>query len=141
MRLQLGEPAVEESHERRHLERPRATLSFDRRQRRFRELDVTARTPGDHLAGPGVRQLLDRVRAHAPGHFDITGAQLRDAATMAGSAHHLVGDAERIHDIEGKQRDVRRLEHIAAGVKYEVRRLGAPPYPTPLLTPPLQPPP
>jgi hypothetical protein len=42
---------------------------------------------------------------------------------MARSAHHLVTDAERIHDIEGKQGNVRGLEHIAAGVKHEVRRL------------------
>ena len=42
---------------------------------------------------------------------------------MARSVHYLVADAERIHDIEGKQGNVRGLEHIAAGVKHEVRRL------------------
>ena len=39
-------------------------------------------------------------------------------------AHHLISDAERIHDVEGEQRDMRRLQHIAAGVEHEVRRLG-----------------
>jgi len=41
---------------------------------------------------------------------------------MVRSAQHLVGDAERVHDIEGKQRDVRGLEHVAAGVEHEIRR-------------------
>src|SRR6266851_7259096 len=46
VRLQLGKPAVEEPHERRHLERPRAALSLDRRQRQFGELNVATRAPG-----------------------------------------------------------------------------------------------
>ena len=33
-----------------------------------------------------------------------------------------IGDAERIHDVEREQRDVRRLEHVAAGVEHEIRR-------------------
>src|SRR5262245_28113023 len=40
---------------------------------------------------------------------------------MRRSAHHPVRDAERIHDIEGEKRDVRRLEDIAAGIEHEVR--------------------
>src|SRR5262249_3768650 len=40
------EPALEEQHERRHLERPRAALALDSRQSRLRELHVAARTPG-----------------------------------------------------------------------------------------------
>jgi hypothetical protein len=43
---------------------------------------------------------------------------------MARSAHHLIADAERIHDVEGEQRDVRCLEHVAAGVEHEIRRLA-----------------
>ncbi len=41
---------------------------------------------------------------------------------MTGAAHHLVGDAERVHDVEGEQRDVRRLEDVAAGIEHEIRR-------------------
>ena len=41
---------------------------------------------------------------------------------MGRSAQHLIGDAERVHDIEGKKRDVRRLEHVATGVEDEIRR-------------------
>ena len=44
---------------------------------------------------------------------------------MARTAQHLIGDAERIHDVERKQRNVRGLEHVAAGVEHEIgRRLG-----------------
>ena len=49
-------------------------------------------------------------------------AHLHHAAAMGRSAHHLVGDAERVHDIERGERDVRGLEHVAAGVEYEIRR-------------------
>ena len=31
----------------------------------------------------------------------------------------------RVHDIEREQRDVRRLEHVAAGVEHEIRPLVA----------------
>ena len=43
---------------------------------------------------------------------------------MAGTAHHRIGDAERVHDVERKQRDVRRLQHIAAGVEHEIRHFA-----------------
>jgi hypothetical protein len=57
---------------------------------------------------------------------------------MAWSAHHLVGDAEHIHDVEGEQRDMRRLEHIAASVKHEVRGLRRRRYRRRFLAEPLQ---
>jgi hypothetical protein len=47
-----------------------------------------------------------------------------DAAAMGRPAHDLIGDAERIHDIERQQRDMRRLEHIAAGIEHEIRCFG-----------------
>ena len=43
---------------------------------------------------------------------------------MARSAHDFIGDAERVHDIERGERDVRRLENVAAGVKNEIRPLA-----------------
>jgi hypothetical protein len=80
-----------------------------------------------------------RVFGHAAGGRDVAGAHLHHAATMSRTAHDLVSDAERIHDVEGKERDMRRLEHIAAGVEHEVgplvgtvrgyRTLGALPQP------------
>src|SRR5580700_5322164 len=44
---------------------------------------------------------------------------------MGRAAHDTIADAERVHDVERHERDVRRLEHIAAGVEHEVRwRVG-----------------
>ena len=71
-----------------------------------------------------MRQLIDAVGSHPSGHFEIARPHLHDAATMAWAAHHLIADAERIHDVEGEQRDMRRLEHVAAGVEHEIRRLA-----------------
>ena len=50
------------------------------------------------------------------------GAELDDPAAMAGSAHDPIGNTERVHDVEREQRDVRGLEHVAAGVEHEIRR-------------------
>ena len=57
----------------------------------------------------------------AAGGRDVAGAHLHDAAAMGRSAHHLIGDAERVHDVERQERDMRRLEHVAAGVEDEIR--------------------
>jgi len=57
---------------------------------------------------------------------------------MGRPTHHPVGNAERIHDIESEQRDVRRLKHIAAGVEYEVRSLVRPGYRRRFLAEPFQ---
>ena len=64
--------------------------------------------------------LVERIAGDAARYFNIAGARLNDAATMAGSAHHIIGDAERVHDVERQKRDVRRLEHVAAGVEHEI---------------------
>ena len=61
-----------------------------------------------------------RALAEAAGGRDVADAHLHDAAAMGRAAHDLIGDAERIHDVERQQRDVRRLEHVAAGVEHEV---------------------
>jgi hypothetical protein len=71
----------------------------------------TGANSGEWLPGSDVPFLL------AAAHFS------NSSATVARPAHHLVVEAERIHNIEGKQGNVWGLEHIAAGLKYEVRRL------------------
>ena len=70
------------------------------------------------------RQLVERAGGLPAGRFEIAGAQLDDAAAMVRPAHHAIGDAERIHDVEREQRDVRRLQHVAAGIEDEVRPLA-----------------
>ena len=42
---------------------------------------------------------------------------------MGRPTHHLIADAERVHDVERQERDVRRLEHVAAGIEYEIGQL------------------
>src|SRR6516164_609149 len=117
--------AAQEQHERRHLEGPRAADLLDSRQRRLGELHMAARAPRDHLPGFAVRKLVHGALRLAPGCLDVAGAHLHDAAAVGGAAHHRIGDAERIHDVEGQERDVRGLEHIASGVEDEVRRRGS----------------
>ena len=70
-------------------------------------------------------ELVERALGDAAGRGDIAGAHLHDAAAMRRPAHHLVGDAERVHDVERQERDVRRLEHVAAGIEDEIRPLAA----------------
>ena len=43
---------------------------------------------------------------------------------MRWPTHYFVGHAERIHNIEREKRDMRRLEHVAAGVEDEIRPLA-----------------
>ena len=47
------------------------------------------------------------------------------AAAMGRPAHHLIVGADHVHDVEAEQRDVRRLQHVAAGVEHHVRQFGA----------------
>ena len=44
---------------------------------------------------------------------------------MGRPAHHLIVGADHVHDVEAEQRDVRRLQHVAAGVEHHVRQFGA----------------
>src|SRR4029079_978693 len=43
---------------------------------------------------------------------------------MRWPAHDAIGHAESIHNVERRQRHMRRLEHIAAGIKYKIRTLA-----------------
>ena len=72
------------------------------------------------MPGLAVRKLMERAFGDAPGGGDITGAHLHDAAAMSRPAHDVISNAERVHDVERKQRDMRRLEHVAAGIKDEI---------------------
>ena len=44
---------------------------------------------------------------------------------MARPAQDLVAHVERVQDIEREQRDVRGLQHVAAGIEHDLRRLGS----------------
>ena len=52
----------------------------------------------------------------------ISGAELQHTATGGRAAHHAVTDAHRVHDVERKQHDMRRLHDVAAGVENHLGR-------------------
>ncbi len=96
---------------------------LDLRHRHFADLDLAGRAPRDHLSALALGQLVDRRLGHPAVGLGVARAQPHHAAAMARAAHHLPGHAERVHDVEREQRDVRRLQHVAAGVEHEVRPL------------------
>ena len=116
----------------------REPCSFSKVGKVVGELHVTAGTPRQNLAGLRVGQLLDRVRPQTAGHFDVACAQLHDATAVTRPTHHVIADTECIYDIKRKQRDVRCLQHVAAGVEYEIWRLTRLRHRDGFLTEPLQ---
>src|SRR6266849_9250911 len=92
-------------------------------QRELGELHMAACAPGENLAVLRARELVQGVLRDAPRYVQIAGAELDDPAAVRRSAHDPIGDAERIHHVERKQRDVRRLEDVATGIKHEIRLL------------------
>jgi len=118
---QLVETLGEEFRDRRQLERHRSERLLIRRQRYLAELDLATWTPGDDPRRAGTPQPLDRVVGDAPGCLRVAALELLDTAADGVAAHHLIGHAEPVEHIEHEQRDVRRLDHIAAGVEDDVR--------------------
>ena len=70
-------------------------------------------------------ELVDGVVGEAAERVDVAGAKLAGAAAVRRAAHHLIVGADHVHDVEAEQRDVRRLQHVAAGVEHDVRQFGA----------------
>ena len=123
VRSQAIELPTQEQHEWGHLEGTRTPGLLNGRQSGLGKLHVTARAPGDHLARLAARELVHGALGKAAGSGDVAAAHLHDAAAMGRAAHDLVGDAERVHDVECQQGNMRRLEHVAARVEDEVGRL------------------
>src|SRR5262245_32078043 len=84
---------------------------------------MAAGAPGDH-AGLPLGELVERARRDAPGNIGVAGTQLYDPATMRRTAHDTISHAESVHNVERRQRHVRRLEHVASGVEHKVRALA-----------------
>jgi hypothetical protein len=47
-----------------------------------------------------LRRFVHRVLGHPARGLDVAGPHLHNTTAVAGAAHHLIGDAEGIHDIE-----------------------------------------
>ena len=112
----------EEDQERVQVEGPRAELRFIARQRDLADLQLAARAPREHGRGAGRGEAVDRGKADPRGVGEIAFAELVDAAALARPAHDLVIDAQQIEGVETQQRDVRRLQDVAAGVEDDVGR-------------------
>ena len=93
---------------------PRSARLLHRRQRGLGELHVTARAPGGAAPDLPCASLSMVLCAMRPEGRDIAGSRLHDAAAMARAPHHLIADADRVHDVEGIERDMRRPERVCS---------------------------
>ena len=82
------------------------------------------RAPGQHLGGAGLAEALEGAMAHALVGRQVGFLELVDAAAMGGAADHVEVELERIEDVHDVQHDVRRAQHVAAGIEQHVG--GAP---------------
>jgi hypothetical protein len=117
---------VGEEHQKRvQVERPRTEPRLIARQGHFADLDLTARTPGQHRRGAGRGETVDHRIGHAGGIIEISFAELIHAAALSRPAHDLVIDPEKIEHVEAQQRDVRGLQDIASCVEDDIGRAMA----------------
>ena len=124
-RAEIVEPALQPEHEGREVE-GRIAGPFMRLQRGFPEMDLAARAPGQHLVDAGLGEPVDGAPRQVGEFLQIARAELVDAAAIARPAAHRVLDPERVQDVEAEERDMGRLEDVAAGVEDRFRplRLG-----------------
>jgi hypothetical protein len=82
------------------------------------------RAPGQHLGGARLAEPLEGAMAHPLVGRQVGFLELVDAAAMGGAADHVEVELQRVEDIHHVEHDVRRAQHIAAGIEQDVR--GAP---------------
>jgi hypothetical protein len=79
---------------------------------------------GHHVStrgAPGAGESGHRVAADSPRRFGVAGAVLNHAAAIRRAGKNFIARAETVQDFEAKQRDMRRLEDVAAEIHYDVR--------------------
>ena len=119
---QIVESFGEELGDRVHVER-RVTLRVaPGGQRDFLHLDLAARAPGDDARRAGTGEPLDRVERDPSRRLRVAALELLDAAAQRVAAHDLVAHPERVEHLQHQERDMRRLDDVAAGVEDDVRR-------------------
>ena len=89
------------------------------------ELLGAGRAPGQDALRRDLGEGIVSVARDLGVGVEIGLVEMIDAAAMAGPAHHLERDAERLQDVHDVEHEVRRPQHVAAGVEDEVRRAGA----------------
>ena len=124
-RAQIVEPGFEPEHEGGEIEGRIPGLRMGLK-RGFAEMDLAARAPGQHLVDAALGEAVDGAPRQIGEFFQIAGAELVDAAAIARPAADHVSNPERVHHVEAEERDMRRLEDVAAGIEDGLRvlRLG-----------------
>ena len=84
------------------------------------ELLGAARAPRQHALGADLGEGVVGVARDLLIGREIGLVEMIDAAAMARAAHHLVLDAERLEDVHHVEDEVRRAQHVAAGVEHEI---------------------
>ena len=85
------------------------------------EILGAGRAPGQHLGGARLAEALEGAMAHALVGRQVGFLKLVDAAAMGGAADHVEVELERVEDVHDVQHDVRRAQHVAAGIEQHVR--------------------
>src|SRR5687768_3464064 len=92
------------------------------RQDDLAQLDIASGAPGEHAGSAGAGESSYRVAADSSGCLGIAGAILNDTAAVCRTAEDFVARADSIQDLQAEQRDMRRLENIAAKIHDDIRR-------------------
>ena len=117
-RAQVVQPLGQEQHDGLQVERVVRHAGRDD----LAQLDLAGRAPG-HRARRRLPQPIDGAIGDAAGRGQVPGAELQHAAAGRRSAHDPVRHSHRIQDVQAKQRDMRRLHQVAAGVEHQFGRL------------------
>ena len=88
------------------------------------EILGAGRAPGQHLGGARLAEALEGAMAHALVGRQVGFLELVDAAAMGGAADDVEIELERVEDVHDVQHDVRRAQHVAAGIEQHLG--GAP---------------
>ena len=78
------------------------------------------RTPGQHLGGARLAEALEGAMAHPLVGRQVGFLELVDTAAMGGAADDVEVELERVEDIHHVEHDVRRAQHVAAGIEQHV---------------------
>jgi len=86
------------------------------------EILGAGRAPGQHLGSTRLAEALEGAVAHALVGRQVGFLELIDAAAMGGPSDHIEIDVEAVENVHDIEHDVRRTQHIAAGIEQHLRR-------------------
>ena len=83
----------------------------------FVEILGAGRAPGQHLGGAGLAEALEGAMAHAFISRQVGFLELVDPAAVRGAADDIEIELHRVQDIHDVEHDMRRAQHVAAGIE------------------------